>query len=63
MNRRDQGIDFPFGIIESEGSAASCRNAKEFHQRMRTMLSGTHGNAFKIEQGGEVMRVRTFDLK
>ena len=61
--RRNKGVDFVFGVVERKRSACGRGHAEVLHQRMCAMMAGAHRDAFVVKQGGDVMRVRTFDHK
>ena len=54
-------FDLVMGVVERQRRAAGRRHAEELHQRMRAMVAGADRDAFQVEQGGQVVRMRAFD--
>src|SRR6266436_63303 len=61
FNRSRQHVNFFFCVVESKRSARGCRHIEPLHHRLRAMMPGTHGDAFLIEDGANVVRMDIID--
>ena len=53
----DQAIGLLQGIVHREGSPRSCFDAKFLHEWLAAMMTCANGNAFPVQESGQIMRV------
>src|SRR5208283_1566344 len=58
-----QAIDFLARVVERKRRATRGRNAEPPEQRHRTMGAGAHRDTGTIDDGGEIVRMRTLEIE
>ena len=61
MQCADQLVDVFAIRITAERSAGCSRHSKEIHHRHRAVVSGAHGDPFRIENGAKIMRMHLLE--
>ena len=59
--RGDQRVDVGLARIAGERRTRRGGHAEEFHDRHGAMVPGTHGHAFGVENGAEIVRMNAVD--
>ena len=59
----DQAVGLLQGIVHREGSSCSCFDPKFLHKWLAAMMTRADGNAFPVQESGQIMRVNAVNGK
>lgn len=54
VNAGNKRVDLLLGIVQRKGSTHGSQHPQTIHQRLRTMVTRTHGNAQTVKESAQI---------
>src|SRR5262245_7902527 len=63
LHRRGQGVDLFWGVVDGEAGPRRPHDPEGAHERLGAVMASAHGDAFRVQKGRHVMRMKARDAE